>query len=179
MKRNITTLTDDFMVWTKQLEELSADIQMRRKKYLATLERAINELFEKHFPLYGTISFVYVEKRRSTFQDEVRWGRSLFGIHLDDFSIVFREKQARRFASRGQQKLLVLLIKISLAQELEKRGQQATLLLDDFLTDFDNERLKSCLSLISNLSCQTFVTCPLRALITKHLKKPDLQVIKL
>jgi DNA replication and repair protein RecF len=186
MKRSATMPTDDFIAWTKQLVELAQDIQKRRKNYLAILERAINELAEVVFEKYGVISLSYVIKNhgaeknvKTLFRDEVRWGRSLLGAHLDDFSIIFREKQARNFASRGQQKLIVFLIKIALTQELEQRGQQATLLLDDFLTDFDNERLTSCLSLISSRSSQTFVTCPLKALITKHHTHPDLQVIHL
>ena len=123
--------------------------------------------------------------------------RSLFGAHLDDFSIDFYAKEgeegakegnrsqknfkARRFASRGQQKLVIFLLKIALAQQLEKEQMQVTLLLDDFLTDFDHKRLSECLMLLSSLSCQVFITCPLRSLITQHYTddKNLMQIISL
>lgn len=183
----------ELSVWTEQLQEAAKEIQEKRIHYLAQLEKVVNKLLEEHFkdlvePNSSEnkgVSFKYMIKNKSygakNLGDELRWGRSLFGIHLDDFSINYHDKQARQFASRGQQKLILFLIKIALAQELENRGQQATLLLDDFLTDLDNNRLSDCLRLLSKVSCQTFVTCPLKEVILEHLgeKGQDIQVVRL
>ena len=123
------------------------------------------------------------EHKQKRVADEVRWKRSLFGAHLDDVAIAFQEKKARYFASRGQQKLVVLLIKIALAKKLEERNM---LLLDDFLTDFDNESLADSLKIIATLSCQTFINCTLKSIIIDHYlnkekkkKQDDIQVISL
>jgi len=194
-------------IWTKQLWELSLSIQNKRVAYLQELEEKINMLLRNHFPsLNLEIAFCYRPKeikppsnttetfdlfwqvyKEKKLDDELRWRRSLFGAHLDDFSIIFQEKKARHFASRGQQKLVLFLIKIALAQQLEAKGMQICLLLDDFLTDFDNGRLADCLSLLTKLPCQVFVTCPLKSIILKHLpetptrsnKTSKIQVIKL
>jgi len=192
---------DQLHIWTKQLWEVAREIQVKRIYYLKELEGVINKIFKKNFPnvggeTSGSISFKYFIKNKTndkTFEeffkkyqqkilgDELRWGRSLFGIHLDDFAINYQDRQARQFASRGQQKLVLFLVKIALAQELEKRGQQAALLLDDFLTDLDNDRLSDCLKLLSEVPCQTFVTCPLKEVILDHLgdKRKEVQVVHL
>jgi len=189
-------------VWSKQLWEQSILIQSKRAYYLAMLESEINSLLATQFSsLDLTIAFIYQPKCNITAKsfasfwkdyqvkkltDELLWRRSLFGAHLDDFSIIFQEKKARYFASRGQQKLMLFLIKVAIVQQLESKGMHVSLLLDDFLTDFDNARLADCLTLLSKLSCQVFVTCPLKSLIIKHHqfgKKPtkskDIQIISL
>lgn len=175
---------EHLQIWTQQLWEQSIHLQKKRTFYLHELEQKINVLLSSHFPsLNLTIEFRYHPKaitdktpfdsfwekyKTKKIDDELRWRRSLFGAHLDDFSIIFQEKKARHFASRGQQKLVLFLIKIALAQQLEAKGMQICLLLDDFLTDFDDERLADCLSLLTKLSCQVFVTCPLKSLILNH-----------
>lgn len=189
-------------IWSKQLWEAARILQKNRIKYLKELESAINKLLNKAFPsLSFTISFSYQIKehidrgedfdafwskyKQKRLFDELRWKRGLFGAHLDDFSVLFHEKdlksKARHFASRGQQKLVLFLIKIALAQKLEAMNMRVALLLDDFLTDFDHERLSDCLSLLSTLSCQVFITCPLKSFIPDHYANASesMQVITL
>jgi recombinational DNA repair ATPase RecF len=44
------------------------------------------------------------------------------------------------------------------------------LLLDDFITDFDKERVERCLALITSLQCQVFFTSPIESdTITKRI----------
>ena len=95
---------------------------------------------------------------------EQKWGRSLFGAHLDDFSIHFDGKKARIFASRGQQKLIVFLIKLAQLYQLYHHHETSTLLLDDFLTDFDQKHFHECIDALLALpkDTQTFITTPLK-----------------
>lgn len=197
INESMLTKNTELKIWSKQLWEESRLLQQERIAHLKELEKDINELLAEHFSsLDLKIGFSYQVKNKisdyETFEDfwkgysskletEWRWRRSLFGAHLDDFSVIFQEKKAKQFASRGQQKLVLFLLKIALAEKLEKKNMQVTLLLDDFLTDFDHQRLTDCLSLLSKLSCQVFITCPLKSLITKHYtESPDLmQVISL
>ena len=186
---NALTSSEELKIWSKQLWEESIVIQKERINHLKVLEDHINNILTKAFPSIDLeISFQYSVKNsiwKGTFEkfwneykgkkltSEWRMRRGLFGAHLDDFIITFKEKnspksKARSFASRGQQKLVLFLIKIALAQKLEELGMQVALLLDDFLTDFDHQRLTDSLSLLSKLSCQVFITCPLKTLITEH-----------
>ena len=96
-------------------------------------------------------------------------GRSCFGAHLDDFAVVFQGKRARAYASRGQQKLTVFLIKIAQMMLLIEQGTGGVLLLDDFLTDFDEQRVKQCLKTLQSMPFQVFFTTPVGGTIFEHI----------
>lgn len=194
---------EELKVWSQQLWEQSILIQTKRIEHLKNLEAKINVLLKEYFPKFMiSVSFSYTRKNKiaqknnfddfwkdykdKKVEDEYRMRRSLFGAHLDDFTISFQKDsksgiKARSFASRGQQKLVVFLIKIALAKQLEEQHTQVSLLLDDFLTDFDHTRLSDCLSLLSSLSCQVFITCPLESLLMEHCnkKEDEIQILTL
>jgi DNA replication and repair protein RecF len=167
-----------FYVWSKELWKVSSEIQYYRKKYLNTIEEMVNNLLQKYFTksdsnlriffeykmkniLEGeTFDFFWKRQEKRMRETELRLGRGQFGAHLDDFLIVFQEKNARVFASRGQQKLIVFLIKVAQLQQTLSAGEQGVLLLDDFLTDFDASKISECLNLLSTLDAQVFITVP-------------------
>lgn len=197
-KKELTQgLKDELFSWTKQLWEKSQKIQKDRIQFLLEMEQQINELLKTYFANFqvNSISLKYIcknmnksqsfdkflkEYEKNIQQKELRWGRSLFGAHLDDFSITFSKIQARVFASRGQQKLILCLLKIVQLQKLQGQGESGCLLLDDFLTDFDFDRLNAILFLLKNLNCQVFITCPLKSfVISKISNLSDFQVFEL
>ena len=63
-------------------------------------------------------------------------------------------KKARIFASRGQQKLIVFLIKIAQLQRIGCSGGAGVLLLDDFLTDFPTVTREQVIHLLEQLKNQ-------------------------
>ena len=180
MRGNSLPVVEELQVWTKTLWEQARKIQEKRKEYLTYLEKSVNTSLSDHFHLLSKddeqikISFEYKAKNKSdtaTFDDftqrletlteqEFRFSRSLFGAHLDDFVMIFQDKKARVYASRGQQKLLVFLIKIAQLKQTLQGRNPGVLLLDDFLTDFDHEKIKLCLTMLKNLNCQIFISCP-------------------
>lgn len=190
-----STFRDELFVWTEQQWNQSFVIRQKRILYLRQLETVVNQLRKKYFSeLQFDVLFNYTTKgqaeRFNAFWaeynekqlfDELKWKRSLFGAHLDDFVIVFQDKKARKFASRGQQKLVLFLIKVALVHKLQENGIYVSFLLDDFLNDFDQDRLKNCLKLLSELPCQVLITSPFESFMDKHFSKKfvDVQVIKL
>ncbi len=165
---------ESYELWTRQLWEKSHTIQVARKVALESLEREAHHIIQSYFDGQFSISFAYNPKRelyasfdaflavsRVLYGLEVRYGRSLFGAHLDDFTINFQDKKSRIFASRGQQKLIMLLIKIAQIKELAAKKGSPVFLLDDFMTDFDQERANTILTILSRLDSQLIFTSPL------------------
>jgi DNA replication and repair protein RecF len=173
-------------VWSKQLWNITRIIQQKRKAYAAQLETLINKLHATYFPFQKEVSInleyhtknisahrsfssFWKEYRTKHVGREVQWGRSLFGAHLDDLLFVFHKKLARVYASRGQQKLTVFLLKVAQIEQLHEQQNESVLLLDDFLTDLDQQRFTASLSLLQNLcqkNVQVFISCPLTSFIT-------------
>jgi DNA replication and repair protein RecF len=165
-------------VWTKQLWEQSRNLQRKRKEMLERLEGQVNELLLLYFSQKEgvTVQLVYtpknddlgdsfeqfLQKSSGVFEEEFRLRRSLFGAHLDDFSIIFCQKKSKVYASRGQQKLLTVLLKIAQMKELVVLAGPSIFLLDDFLTDFDETTAKTLISLLISLKSQLIFTCPVQ-----------------
>lgn len=165
---------ESYKLWTRQLWHEAQKIQEYRRSLLDKIQERTNLLLQKWFDATLTLSFVYQAKRLDISQDfddfwqkidaikpaEYFLKRSLFGAHLDDFSIEFCQRTSRAFASRGQQKLIIILIKIALMQEVAEKKGRAIFLLDDFMTDFDQQKGTILLDLMLQLESQLIFTCP-------------------
>ncbi|HBR70370.1 TPA: hypothetical protein DIC20_04395 [Candidatus Dependentiae bacterium] len=181
---------DLYKILTKKLWTLSDRIQRLRTDYLKNLETEIQLIQSESFSEHS-IDLAYFCKRplKENFEsfyhfyttlqiEEIKYQRSLFGIHLDDLSIQFRKKSARVYASRGQQKLIALFLKIAQIKGLIKKEGLSILLLDDFMTDFDEERIKQVLPLLLSLKCLLFFTCAQKkSFLEEELNKYGAQIV--
>lgn len=164
---------ESYELWTEQLWNMSKHMSAIRIEALVTLEEEIKSLIAAYFNNSFEIQFSYSAKKnyQSSYQefmehnpnlyhDELRFCRSLFGSHLDDFSIRFKEVSSRTFASRGQQKLIILLLKAAQVKSLQALKGKCVLLLDDFMTDFDHEKARHLITLLTDLGIQLIFTVP-------------------
>jgi len=182
-----------YEILTKQLWEQSQMIQEARVEGVAKLNDSITELIARYFDNSFTITCRYKPKRNlhesledftvaypMLYDQELRFGRSLFGAHLDDLSIMFQSITAKDFASRGQQKLIVLLVKIAQAKQLAYAGSAALMLLDDFMTDFDPEKGRVLLNILMDLDLQLIFTSPMEdGMLSRYLRERGAQAQKI
>lgn len=165
---------DEYNVWSASVWQQTVAIQELRRHHLEQLAAACNQLLETYFPGLGSVRITYKPKVAYTgtydslceqlphiIDLEKRTQRLAYGAHLDDFVIEFQDRQSRSFASRGQQKLVVLLLKIAQIMHLIRDHGPSIFLLDDFMTDFDEKRLHCLLPLLESLKCQLIFTSPL------------------
>ena len=91
-------------------------------------------------------------------EEELRRGQSCVGPHRDDIRFFINGNEATKFASQGQQRTVVLALKLS---ELDiitsKTGDEPILLLDDVLAELDDLRQNYLLKSI-NEGTQTIIT---------------------
>jgi len=162
--------SDLYEVLTEQLWYVAQDIRSDRQAYLLLLEAEVNMLIERFLSDTGKlIQFTYTCQEDSDSspavwmaaqQQRERYARrTLFGPHIDDVTIVLGDKLSRRYASRGQQKLIALLIKIAQFTLLKT---PVVFALDDFMTDFDDYRLQALLNLLITLNAHVIFTVPLK-----------------
>lgn len=164
---------DSHELWTRQLFEHSKVIQYARITQLAALEAGVNDMLSQIFNEAISVSLAYRMQNDDIMHDfegfmrhyelkrliseETRYGRSLFGAHLDDINVHFQQKKSKQYASRGQQKLVVLLLKVA---QLKAQQGQAVLLLDDFMSDFDHNRARDLALFLASLPNQLIFTSP-------------------
>ena len=90
--------------------------------------------------------------------EDLRRQRTGVGPHRDDVSFLVGGRDARAFASQGQQRSIVLAVKtaeVSLAQKIT--GSRPVLLLDDVMSELDAARRDAVVGLVGS-GVQTIVT---------------------
>ncbi|MBS4007651.1 MAG: DNA replication/repair protein RecF [Clostridium sp.] len=96
-----------------------------------------------------------LEKRK---QEEVRWGQTLVGPHRDDILFFINGKNAKMYASQGQQRTIVLALKLAELEYVKgEMGEYPVLLFDDVFSELDESRRRFLVETIEG-RVQTFIT---------------------
>ena len=103
--------------------------------------------------------------------DDIMRGSTKIGPHQDDLEFYINELDAKMYASQGQQRSIVLSLKLAEINYLKsKTGTYPVLLLDDVLSELDKNRQLKLLDAI-NENVQTFITTPSISDIKEDLLK--------
>ena len=152
---------EELLAWSRTLSEYAALIYLVREEYIEKLKH-----YSKKFSLdisggKENISIFYEcdienglsdislvkERYEKVFTEnldrEISAGTTLFGPHRDDLRININDRDSRLFASQGQQRSIVLSLKLSEGEIIkEVFGEYPVFLLDDVLSELDEERRK-------------------------------------
>lgn len=92
-------------------------------------------------------------------EKDLQRGYTTEGPHVDDLSLELTDHAARHHASQGQQRTIVLALKIAELQVLASRtGRLAPLLLDDVSSELDRIRQQRFFALLEEVGSQVFLT---------------------
>ncbi|MCR4277986.1 MAG: DNA replication and repair protein RecF [Candidatus Berkelbacteria bacterium] len=143
--------SDELQPWNELVTKLTKTIREARLKYVQYL----NEWFTNHFKdKSGRIETTYKFDPKPIgdfFSQEVKLAQNLFGAHRDELVIKFDDFSARKFASRGQSRLVVAHLKAAEADYLlEKTKNTVTVLLDDAMSELDKKNTLRILELFSD-----------------------------
>lgn len=188
-----STLLD---VYNEQLVITGSNIIYLRKKFLKEIEKNAKK---KHLIISETenleinydCSFLTgceseVEDIANAFrnslnerkEEELRRGQACVGPHRDDIIFFINSNEATKFASQGQQRTVVLALKLSELDIItEKTGDEPILLLDDVLAELDDIRQNYLLKSINNRT-QTIITSVDTILFEEEFLK-DVQIYKI
>lgn len=160
--------------WDEQLSRLGAAITAERAQFLSELGGIASRL---HVQLSGgreTLLLAYqpnlpdaepdrlaAAMRERLFdaleRDRFR-GSTSVGPHRDDVAMALDGSDVRVYGSQGQQRTVVLSLKLSELQIMRQlRGESPVLLLDDVFSELDRRRQRMLLDAVQG--CQTFLTC--------------------
>ncbi len=154
-------------VYNAQLASSATNVIYLRQKYLTELKKIAKE---KHLYMaqgenlevkYNTIvedmiepkelNQILLDKLEEKKEEEIRKMQCLVGPHRDDVDFFINEINSKQFASQGQQRTIVLALKLAELDIIKKTtGEAPLLLLDDVLAELDNIRQNYLLSAIDN-----------------------------
>jgi DNA replication and repair protein RecF len=100
----------------------------------------------------------YLELLKSRKKLDIIKGYTTKGIHRDDFNIYINNLLVNVYGSQGQHRTSVLSLKLAELQVIyDEIGENPILLLDDFMSELDENRRKNFLENISDT--QVIITC--------------------
>jgi DNA replication and repair protein RecF len=112
-----------------------------------------------------------------TLEKDLARGFTGVGPHGDELQVRLQEHKARRYASQGQHRAIVLALKVAELLELEKRtGRTPLLLLDDVSSELDSGRNRRFFGLLADLGGQVFLTTTQPALILAEGEREDFRM---
>lgn len=151
--------------WDVQLAAFAARIVKYRRRYVELLNESAGTIFygissgrEKlELGYEPTLTGGQDELGRSRGADIAR-GVTTKGPHRDDMTMTIGGLPAARFGSQGQQRSVVLALKLAEASILKaSSGEEPVILLDDIMSELDSARQDYILNHTSGR--QVFLTC--------------------
>lgn len=156
--------------YSDELAVLCADIADVRQEYVKKLDYWVKQFFAQmtggaevpsityetnadgaDFDSRESLKGRYLKLLTENLEKEFRYGATSYGIHKDDLKIEINGKDARFYASQGQQRSLALAMKMAEGEiSREHTGEYPVFLLDDVLSELDPVRRKYVLSNINN-----------------------------
>lgn len=184
--RHLSSLQSELAVWDAQLATTGTRVIRRRDRAIQRLAPIASawhasisgstEILELKYSPNISLEHNHPEQVQQAFLDkiqlravaELHQGTTLVGPHRDEIELTINQTPARQYGSQGQQRTLVLALKLAELQLIEEVvGEPPLLLLDDVLAELDPSRQNQLLDTIQD-RFQTLIT-------TTHLGSFDSQ----
>ena len=155
-------------IWNEKLSEYGQKVYEYRKEFIEKIKEKINkfhsqitagkeEIYIKYISHLKDIN-EFKNKLRETQHIDIKKGYTGIGIHRDDFEIKINEKPVSIYGSQGQQRTTVISLKLSELEIIyDEIGEYPILLLDDFMSELDDKRIRKFLENIKHN--QVIITC--------------------
>lgn len=168
---------DMLEIWDESLSQLSYQIYTYRSEYIQKIKEKIKVIHNKITNCGQQdekieISFISSGKSQKDFyenllrnrENDIRKGYTSTGSHRDDFDIYINDKKVNVYGSQGQQRTSVLSLKLTELNIIQDEIEEPPiLLLDDFMSELDENRRNNLTNAIENN--QVFITCTDKILV--------------
>ena len=167
-KERVSFVQDISKLTYKNMLNISNGQETLKIKYKSSVLDALN-ITEINDESFTEENLTKVMMKRSF--DDIMRGSTKIGPQHDDLEFYINDLDAKMYASQGQQRSIVLSLKLAEINYLkEKTGTYPVLLLDDVLSELDKNRQLKLLDAI-NENVQTFITTPSISDIKEDLLK--------
>ncbi len=164
--------------WNKELSKHAERVDEFRRNYIEQYQKALLEVMPALLPLDGfELSYSrgwddgvdLGEVLNRNFDRDKRYGHTVSGPHRADILLQIMSEPAAGLLSRGQQKLLVIAMKLAQSRLLKSiNNTSCVYLIDDLPAELDSANRDKVLSLLKDFGDQVFVT----GIELDHLLKP-------
>ena len=167
-------LRDTLEIWDERLILFGTEVILERIAFCRALAPKASEIYSgiakdkesvafSYTPFGGAetqaeIAAKFFSALKNAQNTDVRAGFTTAGPHRDDLTIEINGLSARTYGSQGQQRSIVLALKLAEADILfQKTGERPVILLDDVMSELDMSRRDYLLNHLDGR--QVFITC--------------------
>ncbi|GAB2021368.1 DNA replication/repair protein RecF [Pseudolactococcus yaeyamensis] len=183
LKFDAAKIDSNFLdVLDDQLVEYGEKVMTHRQQFITNLTEISADLHHHLSHGQENLSIVYAQNIKTDFATELKQARqkdqfraqTSVGPHRDDLQFLINDINVSNFGSQGQQRTTALSVKLAEIELIyQETGDYPILLLDDVMSELDNQRQLDLLSLVIGKT-QTFIT----ATTLNHLQHlPDKMTI--
>lgn len=171
-ERDRALLLAQIGVWDEQLAQIASLIIKTRKSFIEKLKVPAKEALKYISSSKDDLEIEYVGVKGTSAEEikeellkslkfnlerDIELGYTSVGPHRDDIYFGLNGKDARNFASQGQQRSIVLALKFAELEIFEKElGEEPILVLDDVFSELDTTRQRRLYEKMSKY--QTIIT---------------------
>lgn len=158
-----------FQIWDEQLVALGSRIYKKRNEFVSGFEPVFIRFYQYMTSEEENASLQYESQLETTNYTELL-SRSFTkdrtiqftstGIHKDDLTFSIENKPAKKFGSQGQQKSLVMALKLAQFEMIKKhKALRPIVMLDDLFDKLDDNRVSRILKMVhDDIFGQLFIT---------------------
>lgn len=176
---NRREVRENLLIWDPQLIKRGSFLILTRSRFLKKMNYLANKFHQEITKGKENLKLSYqnnvIENSKEeeislinrAFKDkierykekEIDYKTTLYGPHRDDFLVFVNNANVAFYGSQGQQRTSILSLKLGELDLIKEReGVYPILLLDDVMSELDEERRHFLLELIINKKVQAFIT---------------------
>jgi DNA replication and repair protein RecF len=187
LRHHTSGCDDSLTTWTEHFIDAAVQLMMDRQAHVERLNRTLETLATSLGKDVGLVSLQYqpaifakcnasddvlaawaddkrlrercLAEAQRLQRAEAAMGQTLFGPQRDDFTIRFRGRESRGYASQGEQRLAAFLLVAALAIEIrQQRGHHPVILLDDVISELDTRNRQVIFDFLKAHAFQVLIT---------------------
>ena len=156
---------------TDQMIEVEETICKYRAAYVNEINNILSKLITKLKGENQTAQLVYMpfikiddkfklscaRSYESNIESDVKHRMTQLGIHREDIKMILNGKDISEQGSQGENRIAVIALKVAPFFLIEDKAQKPIVILDDVMSELDDEHKKRLLTLVRDLE-QVFIT---------------------
>lgn len=170
--KNKERLNTELDVWDDQLAIIGAQITNTRENFVAEISKNAEIIMEKLSQGKEKLTLEYLgikgetrEEKTENLREALRFNRAKdlelgytsIGTHRDEVKFFINGFEVKPYASQGQQRSVVLALKLAEMEAIKAVREEPVLILDDVFSELDSTRRKLLLEYLEGK--QVFITC--------------------
>lgn len=178
---------------TDQMIEYSKEIYKYRKEYINNINEVISKIYKKITNSSKKIKIIYDSfidnyenysdlaklEFKNCYENDRKHKQTSIGIQREDFFITQNGKKVNIYGSQGENRLVVLALKLSVYELVNDENLKPIIILDDVLSELDETHQTSLIKYLETTN-QVFITSTNKKEINKatYFKVENNNVIK-